>query len=181
MFNAAAVQWSFNRLHYLMNVTGILPSTCYYQIPSLLHSLYEWPDGTPIINHTEIIDIYTIKFVLNRPFGPFRHLLTFPGSYILSPYSTPSDDYIIPSTAGPDTCVGTGPFTLQTFETYEIRYQVYEDYYLGRSEIDKLIFVKISDDTERNKAVLRGDVDIIIGGLYSYYDEFEENDVSSPI
>ena len=72
----------------------------------------------------------------------------------MSPYSTPSDDYIIPSTAGPDTCVGTGPFTLQTFENYEIRYQVYEDYYLGRSEIDELIFVKISDDKKGKSKVL---------------------------
>ena len=94
----------------------------------------------------------------------------------MSPYSTPSEDYIIPSTAGPDTCVGTGAFTLQTFVTYETRFLAYEEYYLGKSEIDVLEFIKISDDEARKDAVLSGAVDIIIGGLYSYYDEFEEND-----
>ncbi len=176
LFNAEAVKFSFDRLAYLMNVTGTLPLTCYYNIPSLLDMLYEWPDGTPIINHTEIINSYTIKFVLNKPFGPFRHLLAFPGSSILSPHSTPSDDYIIPSTAGPDNCVGTGPFVLQDFETYTIRFNAYNGYHLGKSKIDKLTFIKIEDDEDRNAAVLSGAVDIIIGGLYSYYDEFLEND-----
>ena len=175
-FNAEAVKFSFDRLAYLMNVTGTLPLNCYYNIPSLLRSLYEWPDGTPIINHPEIINSYTIKFVLNKPFGPFRYLLTFPGSFILSPHSTPSDDYIIPSTAGPDNCVGTGPFVLQDFETYTIRFNAYNGYHLGKSKIDKLTFIKIEDDVDRNVAVLSGAVDVIIIGLYSYYDEFEEND-----
>jgi len=175
-FNAVAVQWSFNRLHFLMNFTGTLPLTCYYNIPSLLDMLYEWPDGTPIIDHTEVIDTYTIKFILNRPFGPFRHLLAFPGSCIMSPHSTPSDDYIIPSTAGPDNCVGTGPFILDKLETYEIRFHAYGGYHLGKSKIDNLIFIKIEDDEDRNRAVLSGAVDIIIGGLYSYYDKFEDNE-----
>lgn len=94
----------------------------------------------------------------------------------MSPYSTPSEDYIIPSTAGPDTCVGTGAFTLQTFFTYETRFLAYEEYYLGKSEIDVLVFIKISDDEARKDAVLSGAIDIIIGDLYYYYDEFEEDD-----
>ena len=175
-FNADAVQWSFDRLHYLMNVSGTLSYSCYYNIPTLLQSLYEWPDDTPIINHTEVIDTYKIKFILNRPFGPFRYLLTFPGSYILSPQSTPSDDYIIPSTAGPDNCVGTGPFKLEKFGPFDIRFHAYNGYHLGKSKVDNLVFIKIADDEARNVAVLSGVVDIIIGGLYSYYDEFEEND-----
>ncbi|MFX1268727.1 MAG: ABC transporter substrate-binding protein, partial [Promethearchaeota archaeon] len=175
-FNAEAVKFSFDRLAYLMNVSGTLPDSCYYHIPTIMDLLYKWPDGTPIINNTEIIDTYTIKFILNRPFGPFRYLLAFPGSCILSPHSTPSDDYIIPSTAGPGNCVGTGPFVLQDFETYTIRFNAYIGYHLGKSKIDKLTFIKIEDDVDRNVAVLSGAVDIIIGGLYSYYDEFEENE-----
>ncbi|MFX0026955.1 MAG: ABC transporter substrate-binding protein [Candidatus Hermodarchaeota archaeon] len=175
-FNADAVKFSFDRLAYLMNVSGILPLTCYYQIPTILHSLYEWPDGTPIINHTEIIDTYTVKFLLNRPFGSFRYLLAFPGSYILSPHSTPSDDYIDPSTAGPDTCVGTGPFILINIDSYEVRFHDYEDYHLGKSEIDSLVFCKILDDKKRKDAVLDGDIDIIIEKLYSWDDELEKDD-----
>ncbi len=175
-FNAEAVKFSFDRLAYLMNVTGTLPDSCYYHIPTIMDLLYKWSDGTPIINRTEIIDSYNIIFVLNKPFGPFRYLLTFPGSSILSPHSTPSDDYIIPSTAGPDNCVGTGPFVLQDFESYTIRFNAYNGYHLGKSKIDKLTFIKIEDDEDRNVAVLSGAVDIIIGGLYSYYDEFEENE-----
>ncbi len=176
LFNAEAVKFSFDRLAYLMNVSGTLPGSCYYHIPAIIDLLYKWPDGLPIINNTEVIDSFTIKFILNKPFGPFRHLLLFPGSYILSPYSTPPNDYIIPSTSAPDNCVGTGPFKLEKFGPFDITFHAYNGYRLGKSKIDILVFIKIADDEARNIAVLSGAVDIIIGGLYSYYDEFEENE-----
>lgn len=176
-FNAAAVKFSFDRLACLMNVTGTLPYTCYYGMTTIMEDLYKWPDGTAIIKYTEIIDTYTIRFVLNKPYGPFRHLLTFPGSFILSPHSTPSNDYIVPSTAGPDTCVGTGPFTLEQFiSEYKLEFLAFKDYWQGKSQIDNLIFQEIADSSDRYLVFLLGGLDIIHGLHYSTeYKEIEEN------
>ena len=176
-FNAAAVKFSFDRLACLMNVTGTLPYSCFYGIPTIIKDLYKWPDGTPIIKSIEIIDTFMVKFVLNRPYGPFRHLLTFPGSFILSPVSTPSNDYINPYTAGPDTCVGTGPFVLEQFILdYKAEFRAFENYWQGQSQIDNLIFQQIKDCSDRYLVLLLGGLDIIQGIYYSTdYEEIEEN------
>jgi len=176
-FNAAAVKFSFDRLACLMNVTGTLPYSCFYGIPTIIKDLYEWPDGTPIIKRTEIVDTFMVKFVLNRPYGPFRHLLTFPGSFILSPDSTPPNDYINPYTAGPDTCVGTGPFVIKRFiRDYKAEFKAFENYWQGQSQIDNLIFQQIKDSSDRYLVLLLGGLDIIQGLYYSTdYEEIEEN------
>ncbi|MFX0105332.1 MAG: ABC transporter substrate-binding protein, partial [Candidatus Hodarchaeota archaeon] len=85
VFNAHAVKFTFDRLSYLMNVTGTLPGG---MSKSIIASFYEFSDGTPIINRTEVINTYTIKFILNAPYAPLQALLCFSGSYILSPVST---------------------------------------------------------------------------------------------
>ena len=83
LFDAYSVEWSFNRLQYFLNATGSLPEG--KQVTKIAE-LYIWPDGTPIIIRTEIVNAYTIKFILNKPFVPLLGLLCFSGSYILSPW-----------------------------------------------------------------------------------------------
>ena len=179
-FNATAVKWSFDRLAYLMNITGNLPGDCFYGIPTVVNSLYKWPDGTPIINHTEVISNYVVKFVLNKPYGPFRALLTFPASFIMSPKSTPEDDYINPALAGgdplgiiPNPVAGTGPMILENIDTYEVRFSAFENYHRPRIGFDVLVHVKISDADTRNTAVIAGDIDIITDPSSEYLDTMD--------
>jgi ABC-type transport system substrate-binding protein len=92
-FNATAVKWAFDRLQNLLdNIT----------YPDIWYHL----DGKPILNRTEIIDINIIRFILNRPFGPFKALLCRMDSFILSPNTTPLNDFIRVDTD----LIGTGPF-----------------------------------------------------------------------
>jgi peptide/nickel transport system substrate-binding protein len=92
-FNATAVKWAFDRLQNLLD--NMTYSYIWYHL-----------DGKPILNRTEIIDNYIVKFILNRPFGPFKALLCNKDSFILSPSTAPLNDFIRQDTD----LLGTGPF-----------------------------------------------------------------------
>jgi len=175
-FNADAVIWSFQRLHYLMNTTwngaphpwGPLPDTVFYAIPTIIAQLY-YVGGNPIIQNVEAITPTQVKFILSQPYGPFRALLAFSASVIMSPTSTPKLDYINPTTVDNGTCIGTGPMIIEKLATYEVRFSAFEDYHRPRIGFDVLVHVKIQDYDARNTALLSGAVDIIADpGVYYF-------------
>ncbi|MFX0081558.1 MAG: ABC transporter substrate-binding protein [Candidatus Hodarchaeota archaeon] len=150
LLDKTAVIWNFDRLNYLMNS---------HAEPSQLSSLYRWPDGTPIINSTNIYNATHIQFVLNRKFAPFEALLCVSGSGIMSPLSTPAEDYIDLLTGD---LVGTGPFEYNEYiENVEVRFQKYDNYWGGAADIDELIFSIIPDSQDRTQALLDGEIDFI--------------------
>ncbi|MFW9818143.1 MAG: ABC transporter substrate-binding protein [Candidatus Thorarchaeota archaeon] len=151
-FNASAVWWNFKRLAHFMNVSGTLPHGTRRCIFS---TLYEWPDGKPVINSTNILNEYEIEFKLNRIFAPFEALLCFSGSGIMSPDSTPEEDYIDLMTGD---LVGTGPFIYDLYDGSEVIFHKYEDYWDGPANIDELTFFITPDATQ---SLLDGNVDFI--------------------
>lgn len=169
-FTASAVQFSFDRLAYFMNATGTLPS---WESQTIFLVLYSFPNGTPIINRTEIIDPYTIKFVLNAPYAPFEALLLFPGSYILSPTSTPATNYIDRDTGD---LVGTGPFVYDnyTFGT-EVNFHAYDNYWRGKANITEMQYLIIWDDDDRMDALKTGTVHFITDLVPSQLDDLKVN------
>ncbi|MFX1584661.1 MAG: ABC transporter substrate-binding protein [Promethearchaeota archaeon] len=179
-FNADAVVWSFQRLHYLMNTTwnggphpwGPLPSTVFYSIPTIVDSLY-YVEDNPIIQNVEAVTPTQVRFTLTQPYGPFRALLAFSASVIMSPTSTPKLDYINPATVENGTCIGTGPMKIEKLESYEVRFTAFEDYHRPRIGFDVLVHVKIQDVESRNLAVLSGAVDIITDPFLYYFPEME--------
>jgi peptide/nickel transport system substrate-binding protein len=168
--NASAIKWNFERLLYLMNYTGTLPPELY---ASRLDMIYSWADDTPFINRTEEIDPFTIRFVLNRPFGAFEALLCFPASYILSPSSTSPINQIDTITGD---LIGTGPFM---FESYTLDTQVIlqanTNYWRAPPEIEALIYDVYHDGTELNNALLDGDIDVLVNPLPSYLEVFNQS------
>jgi len=164
-FNASVVQWNFNRLAHFMNVTGMLPPG---EWPTIIDQMYRWEDGTPIINRTEVINLNTIKFVLNRPYGVFDALLCFSGSGIVSPASTPGTEYIDLETGD---LIGTGPFEYDYYILHdEVKFHAFENYWAGAAEIKDLTFKVISDIDDRNQALLSGAVDLLNDPYTSYID-----------
>ncbi len=165
-FNAAAVKWNFDRLNYFMN---LLPE----EGRTPFDSLYRWPDETPIINRTEVINTYTIRFVLNRPFAAFESLLSFSGSDILSPLSTPQYNYI--DTLMGD-LVGTGPFVYDEYiQDTEVNFHAYENYWAGAANFTNLKFSIIYDGYERTQALLSGEIDILTTPVRDLMDTLEED------
>jgi len=169
-FNATAVQWTFNRLQYFMNHTGQLPISTSI---SIFHSMYEFDDGSPIINRTEIINDFTIKIVLNKPFAALPSLLCNPGSYILSPTSTSATNYLDKTT---DDLVGTGPFVYDgAVLQKEVYFHAYDDYWKGKADIDEMYFAIYEDYSELRDALLDGTIHFIINPLYNDIDAFNAN------
>ena len=171
-FNAAAVKWSFDRLAYFMGLgPAILTDTA-----AQIESLYRWPDWTPVINHTEVVDEYTIKFVLNKPYGVFDAILTFNAAWIMSPAASMAETRIQVSQAvGPNgtghRISGTGPFIFESYTAgVETRMVRNDDYWGGAGEIENLVFSVIQDTNARNSALLNGDIDILDAPHVSYYD-----------
>jgi ABC-type transport system substrate-binding protein len=176
-FNASDVEWSFDRLAWLMNVTGTLWDNL---TRTQIHSLYEWPDGSTIINKTVINSEYSITFVLNKPFAVFEPLLTFTSSYILpdklgiyNNETNPYEKIYIPiaGTTG-DTYFGTGPYKyLGYMNGIEVRFIANDNYWqpYGTAKIENLIFAIITDGDARNLAVLSGDVDLLDSPNPAYY------------
>ncbi|MFX1575241.1 MAG: ABC transporter substrate-binding protein [Promethearchaeota archaeon] len=174
-FNATSVKFTFDRLNYLCNFSGDQGETDTIYGETAISVLYMWPDGTPVLNRTEIISEYQVKFVLNRPFGVWIPLLTFTGSMMLDPTVTPADDYICDGMSGAtsETISGTGPFKFDYYVAgVEARYSRNDDYRLGPAEIEAVVFSVITDPDARNTAMLNGDVHLLDAPAPGYYDLF---------
>ncbi|MFX0077326.1 MAG: ABC transporter substrate-binding protein, partial [Candidatus Hermodarchaeota archaeon] len=152
-FNSTAVKFSFDRLLYFTNCTGTLPITTQL---SEANSLYKFSNGIPIINRVEIVDEYTVKFVLNDKYGALKGLLAFEPSFIVSPVSTPALKYINVTS---EVLVGTGPFVYLNY-TYnvEVNFRAFENYWKGVANFAKMQFIVIQDTIARHNALLSGDI-----------------------
>lgn len=160
LFNASAVKFSFNRLAYFMDNDMVI-----------VEELYSFRDGTPIINRTEVIDPYTIKFILNAPYAPLQALLCFSASYILSPKSTPATT-IIDLTTGD--LIGTGPFVYDGYVFgVEVNFHAYNDYWQGKADIELMKFKIYPYSDERMAALETGDVDFIDNLLPEWIETFK--------
>ncbi|MFX1417891.1 MAG: ABC transporter substrate-binding protein [Promethearchaeota archaeon] len=166
-FNALAVKSSFDRLNYFVenNLTEF----------SNLYKFYDKDDEVEklIINRTEILGGDIVKFVLNDIYTPFESLLTFTGSSILSPTSTPPSTFIDINSGY---IVGTGPFVYEGYNPgIQVNFHAYDNYREGRADIDRMNFTIISDADARNTALLDGDIDFLKNPADSYLNSFEIN------
>ncbi|MCK4383504.1 MAG: ABC transporter substrate-binding protein [Candidatus Lokiarchaeota archaeon] len=158
-FNATAVKWNIDRNQRLMTDPidswgGTNPAY-----------LWQFPDGNWIINETKVLDEYTVKFVLNKPFVPLLSLLATPYSLMLSPSSTPDNEFngIIPGTL-----YGTGAFIYSAYEGgNNITLAPNPDYWGGRPAFDNVIISLFSNDTVRYEAMLSGELSMTWAGSWS--------------
>ncbi|GAG99057.1 unnamed protein product, partial [marine sediment metagenome] len=119
------------------------------------------PDNTPIIDSCTVNDIYNLTISLTQPFGHFIEFLCFEANSIISPFSHSATDYIDLSSGD---LIGTGPFTyLHFIPGVELKFERFDSYWRGPSEIETLIFTIITDFTARNFALLSQDVHMING------------------
>jgi peptide/nickel transport system substrate-binding protein len=151
-FNATAVKWNFERI---LRFIDIMP---HGDIWPWAYAFFN-TEGINYINHTEVIDVFTIRFVLNQPYVPLKDLLLLWNSYILSPTSTPEDQFIDIETGK---LIGTGPFIL---DSYELNYEseiikaefLVNPYYWGiKPKIDNITFIVITDEIERMEWMIAG-------------------------
>jgi len=170
-FNSTVAKWNFDRIGYWWNTTGQLPA---YETPASTAPLGYWEDGElPIYNRVEIVDEYTIKFVLTKHLAGEPDLLTHSTSAILSMESTP---FFSKLTLGTDPIIGTGPFVFDYYDVdNETRFHVFENYWGEKANIEEMLFKYYSDPTSLNLAVLTQDIHFIDNPLPEYLDTFKVN------
>jgi peptide/nickel transport system substrate-binding protein len=102
--------------------------------------------GPSGINRSEIIDDYTIKLYLEQPYAPF--LTDIANTMVILPQHVWDGVEDPMSLTGPEAVIGTGPYTLADYskEHGTYLYEDYEDYYLGKPKVDRIIFTKVSDE-----------------------------------
>ncbi|MFX1498050.1 MAG: ABC transporter substrate-binding protein [Promethearchaeota archaeon] len=168
-FNSTAAVWNFNRILYFTNSSGTLPGNMTIAEPS---SLYYFPDGiTPIINSVIAVGEYNITINLNGAYSPLLDLLSFTGSYMVSPYSTPASDYIDLYTGD---LVGTGPFVYNGYTpNVEVNFTAFDTYWQGKADINKMTFLVLYDSVSRNNAMLDHDIDYLKSPLASLIPVFD--------
>ncbi|MHA1986838.1 MAG: ABC transporter substrate-binding protein [Promethearchaeota archaeon] len=142
-FNATAVKWNIDRFHRIVDTYGVA-------------NMWQFPDGTWIINETKVLDDYAVKFVLNKPFVPFLSLLATPVSLMLSPSSTPDNES---NGMIPGTLYGTGAFIYSEYEEdTHVTLSPNPDYWGGRPAFDKVIIKLYPNETARYEAMLSGEL-----------------------
>jgi len=97
------------------------------------------------VDRAEAVDEHTVKIYMNSPYAPFMEDIG--GSMPILPEHIWKDvenpmDYVKTSAF-----IGSGPFKYVDFSkehgTYQ--YEAFDEYYLGRPNVDKLIYVKTGD------------------------------------
>ncbi|MFX0105010.1 MAG: ABC transporter substrate-binding protein [Candidatus Hodarchaeota archaeon] len=164
-FNSTAVKFSFDRLNYFVDNDLAQFATLYryYDMEDKVEKL--------VLNRTEILGEYSVRFILNDAYVPFEVLLTSPGSSILSPTSTPPSSIIDLYTGY---IVGTGPFVYDGYiPDEEVNFYAYNDYWKGKAEIEFMTFDIINSAIDRNEALLNGSIDFIADPAESYWSAFE--------
>jgi len=166
------VVYTFDRLNALIESGDS-------QIAELYEPLAGVYPGTPlVINKTEAVDDYTVKFTLNYPYVAFVPLLCFSGSVILPEDEYPTDALMDVAT---DTLIGTGPYKYieQTDEYTKLEY--FEDWHGERPEkfIKNIMFLYYEDGTAKNQAFLAGDIDWVDGASPEFLEQYEESEFFS--
>lgn len=150
-FNAAAVKWNIDRIYTLIENS---------KLHFTLKQFWLFSDGTWIINRTEIINNYNIKFILNKPYIPLTALLASVNSFMVSPASTPKNDFIPPT----GDLIGTGPFLYDVWnKRYNLILSSNPNYWGDKPQIDKLIFKFYASPKDKFEALISGELSMLSG------------------
>jgi len=176
-FNASAVKWNFDRLQYFtygfdVDNDGELET---HPLGTASQTLF-LQAGEIILNHTEIVSEYQVKFVLNVASVIWEKLLAF----IACAQVLPDPGYAMGETffnriSINDELIGTGPFILTDYEfDNQVVFDYNPDYHIawGANHIERMIYLIIPDAVTSSLAVLNHEVHW--GGvLAEYRDQFD--------
>jgi len=114
---------------------------------------FQWVDSS-IVESAEVLDKYTVKLYLSKPYAPFFQDVA--GTQPIIPKHIWQDVEEPEKFIAKEAVIGTGPYKLADYskEHGSYLYKAYSDYYLGKPAVDELKFVKISK--EMIPAALKG-------------------------
>ena len=126
------------------------------------HLYFGWMGMDGLLSSIDKIDDYTVKFTLTKPESPFVSNLAMDFASILSA------EYADNLTASGNQAdidfkpVGTGPFVFKSYKKDSmIRYEAFDEYWDGRSNIDKLVFAITTDASVRYQKLKAGECHVM--------------------
>lgn len=146
-FNANAVKFSFDR--------QFDKNHPYYK-----YGKWEYAEfALEPLEKVEVVDDYTVRFILKYPFAPFLANLAMFSCAIVSP--TAVEKYKADFFKNP---VGTGPFKfVEWVQKDKIVLEANTEYWGGRPYLDRLIFRVIPDNSVRWLELQKGSIDAMDG------------------
>ncbi len=109
------------------------------------------------VDHVDVIDEYTVKFVLKDSYAYFPALVASPPYFPVNPNFYPEDKIV----ADPDTLTAIGPYMVESFvRDVEMVLVKNPDYYGEPAKNDRVILKFYKDATTMRLAVEKGEIDI---------------------
>jgi peptide/nickel transport system substrate-binding protein len=146
-FDAQAVKWSLDRVIALKGD------------PSWL--------VTDFVDHVEVVDKYTVKYVLKNPVAYFPSLVASVPYYPVNPNIYPQDKIIRdPSELKGGKLVGLGPYKVTSFKRdQEIVLDANPNFYGEKPQNDRVVIRYFADATTMRLALEKGEVDFVFKTL----------------
>jgi peptide/nickel transport system substrate-binding protein len=146
-FDANAVKWSIDRVFTTKSD------------PSWL--------VTDFVDRVDVVDKYTVKFVLKNPVAYFPSLVASVPYYPVNPNIYPADKVIRdPSELKGGKLVGLGPYEVVSFKRdQEIVLDVNRNYWGERPKNDRIVIRYFADATTMRLALEKGEVDFVFKTL----------------
>lgn len=108
------------------------------------------------VESVEVVDEYTVKVVLSKPFSPLLYNLTHPLCSILNKGYTEEVGKEIGAKP-----MGTGPFVFKTWDKGSlVTLESFDDYFGGKPAFENLLFKAIPENSNRVIGLETGEIDI---------------------
>ncbi|MGC8911341.1 MAG: ABC transporter substrate-binding protein [Nitrososphaeria archaeon] len=129
------------------------------------------------VKEIQVVDDYTIKFILQYP-APLAQIASSQyGAWIFSP-KIPSNDTDATEWFNQGKDAGTGAFTIESYEAgFQIVLKRFDKYWRGWSgnHIEKVLIKTVRDPTARLQAIKAGEADFTVDLPVDYLPELKDN------
>ena len=153
-FNADDILFTFNRMWK--------EDHPYHDVSGGDYKYFGWMSMGDLLKSIEKVDDYTVKFTLNYAVARFVSNIAMDFASVLS---AEYGDELAASGNKDDIDhkpVGTGPFVFKSYQKDAmIRYTAHDDYWGGRSNIDKLVFAITTDANVRYQKLKAGECHVM--------------------
>ena len=122
---------------------------------------------TDFVDHVEVVDPTTVKFVLKNPVAYFPALVATPPYFPVSPNVYPKDKVIKdPSELNGGKLVGPGPYVVTSFKRdEEIILETNPNFYGPKPKNDRVVIRYFADATTMRLALEKGELDLAFKSL----------------
>lgn len=119
-------------------------------------------DYFPTLKSVEVVDDYTVKFIMEKPFPPFLYTLATNGASIINPAVMKNEkDGDMGSSYLANHTMGSGGYNLTEWNTQQnIKLQAISDYWGGTPTLKTILIQIIKDPSAQRLQLENGDIDI---------------------